>query len=306
MGGLISCCGQLQAKGEDCQQWIDKDKIKTEWDLQLKNAKPIKISTKPIVVISDVHLGNGDEKTDAFMGVKKLWMKAMNEFYFAKDFALIELGDIEDRWLFSFAEIIKAHEDVFKLRQKFYNKNRLYKVIGNHDDVYYDDAYVTKELEDWFPNIQIFESIMLNDQFFMMHGHQGTYDKEVSKCNAFCLANCWVPCLKCVNQDKKSYQTPSNNVDVYHALDKIANEWIAEKKVNTILGHTHHPVVHETETKGCVQKDNLYYFNTGCCINNDGSFTALEIYPEFIQLVRWNAKEGRVILETTRHFGKKI
>jgi UDP-2,3-diacylglucosamine pyrophosphatase LpxH len=305
MGGCFSYCGQVQADAEDWKQWVDKEKIKKEWDRQFQQAEHFQIN-KPLVVLSDMHLGNGDEKTDAFMGVKKTWMKAMTDFYLPENFVLLELGDIEDRWLFSFHDIIKAHSDVFLVRQKFFLKDRLIKLIGNHDDVYYDEETVSKELHPWFPNLRIFDSIRVNDQFFFLHGHQGTYERgTTSKCSACCLSCCWVPCLQCCNSQKKSYQTPSTNTEMYYALDKIAHEWITENKTNTILGHTHHPVVHETETKGCVKTDNLYYFNTGCCMNNDGSFTALEIYADRILLVRWKDSK-REVLETTWQLGKSL
>ena len=42
------------------------------------------------------------------------------------------------------------------------------------------------------------------------------------------------------------------------------------------------------------------YFNSGCCCNNDGDITGIEIDQDCIRLIKWHSKQGspaRLILE---------
>jgi hypothetical protein len=83
------------------------------------------------------------------------------------------------------------------------------------------------------------------------------------------------------------------NVFKRHRIERNYNKWIQEHKTALICGHTHrfkYP-----------RKNELPYFNSGCCIYPAG-ITAIEIEDGNIQMVVWRIKvNGEGVLQVKRY-----
>ena len=85
-----------------------------------------------IVFISDCHRGNGSWK-DNLAHNQNIYCSALR-YYLKNDFTYIEIGDGDELWLNSnLADIWDFNQEIFMLMDKFYLKNKLYMIYGNHD-----------------------------------------------------------------------------------------------------------------------------------------------------------------------------
>lgn len=107
--------------------------MKKKLDNIFNKSKKILIDdTSKIVIMSDCHRGAGDN-FDNFLKNKSIFEAALSHYY-RDGFTYIELGDGDDMWeVKDYNEIIASHLVIFKLLKKFYDKNRLIMIYGNHD-----------------------------------------------------------------------------------------------------------------------------------------------------------------------------
>src|SRR3989338_7695213 len=309
--GLINCCVHGEGTVDELSSNLNQDQIKKAFSQAMRSARVIAIpdDTK-LVIFSDIHKGNGDPHVDNFMTCKPIYLGALDH-YLAQGYHLVQLGDVEDTWIATIEEITQAHQDTYQSERRFHDAHRLIKIVGNHDDIWYDPQQVQTHLWPLLGEISVDESVVLHFEsgkiILLMHGHQGSYDPTRSRISKGCLSTCWTPCVSRLNQDQLSYQMPSQNHAIRNELDRIAREWIAENRVTTILGHTHHPVVHDDIrleiVPGVSRCDDPNYFNTGSCIFNDHSITGIEIANQKIRLITWRERdqqiEGPLVLDET-------
>lgn len=96
-------------------------------------AKRIIFSDKDkFILFSDCHRGDGSFADD-FANNGNIFYHALN-YYYKNDFHYIELGDGDELWenLF-FKDVFEANKYVYLLLQKFYLRNKLNVIYGNHD-----------------------------------------------------------------------------------------------------------------------------------------------------------------------------
>jgi UDP-2,3-diacylglucosamine pyrophosphatase LpxH len=170
---------------------------------------------------------------------------------------------------------------------------------------------------------------------FCTHGHQGDAVSDGNWFSKFFVSKIWAPLQSFL---KINPNTPAYDAQLKTEHNSIMYEWSAEQdNLFLITGHTHQPVfeslthierlyrqmlfaqnMKDESMVGSLQKEihlrkfqytNISpdylklkptYFNSGCCCNNDGDITGIEIDEDCIRLIKWQNKDGaaaRMILE---------
>lgn len=170
---------------------------------------------------------------------------------------------------------------------------------------------------------------------FCTHGHQGDAVSDGNWFSKFFVSKIWAPLQSFL---KINPNTPAYDAQLKTVHNSIMYEWSAEQEnLFLITGHTHQPVfeslthierlyrqllfaqnMKDESMIGSLQKDiqtrkfqftNISpdylslkptYFNSGCCCNNDGEITGIEIDEDCIRLIKWESAKGtpsRIILE---------
>ncbi len=225
-----------------------------------------------IVLMSDCHRGDGNWSDD-FSKNQNVYFGALTHYYY-NDYTYIELGDGDELWENKrLSEIKLEHRDVFWLLSKFYNKDRLKLIFGNHDIVKGNDMFVKDNLYSYFdePNkkyIPLFKNIKLHkglilrhavtkNKIFLIHGHQVDFiNYKMWRLTRFLVRYLWKPL------NFFGVNDPTRTAENYHkkqAIEKKLIEWSIEKKQMLIAGHTHRPMFPEVGDPP--------YFNDGSCVH---------------------------------------
>jgi UDP-2,3-diacylglucosamine pyrophosphatase LpxH len=239
-----------------------------------------------IVLMSDCHRGDGSQG-DSFYKNKNIYLTALNHYY-KRNYTYIEIGDGDELWENNnFSDILLIHKDVFLLLYKFYNKNRLYFIFGNHDIIKKDKKFVKNNLFPLFKNIKIHEGLILkhrvtHDKILLIHGHQGDFlNDKMWRLSKLLVRHLWRPLQSFGVTDPTS---TSANYDKKEVLKRRLAEWVTKENYMLIAGHTHKPVFPEIGEPP--------YFNDGCCVYPEG-ITAIEIKQGEIMLVKWSSKTNK-------------
>ena len=131
-------------------------------DKIFKNSKRLFMddSTK-LAIMSDCHRGSGDNY-DNFVKNQNLF-KAALQYYYAKGFTYVELGDGDDMWeVKDYENIIEVHLEAFKQLKKFNNSGRLIMIYGNHDMVKKSPAVLEQYFYKYYNTITKQEEPMLD------------------------------------------------------------------------------------------------------------------------------------------------
>ena len=257
-----------------------------------ENAKVIPFNNNSkIVLISDCHRGDGSWN-DSFAHNQTIFFAALG-YYYDRGYSYIELGDGDELWENKDMEtIIDMHSDVFWKMSKFYEECRFYTIYGNHDMVKKDKLFAQKKLNSYydedkkefvylFPDITIYESIILKDEsnqkeIFLVHGHQGDFlNDTIWKVTRFLVRYLWRPL------EALGVRDPTSTAKNYKKRGKVEErviDWANKKKQMIIIGHTHRPSFPDL--------GETLYFNTGSCIHPI-CITAIEINRGNISLVKW-------------------
>lgn len=255
-----------------------------------KSSKRITIDDKTkLVIMSDCHRGAGDNY-DNFVKNQNIFKSAL-QYYYAKGFTYIELGDGDDMWeVENYENIVEAHLDAFKQLKKFNNSGRLIMIYGNHDiekrspDIlekyfynYYDKT--TKRDEALLDGLIVYESLVLNyknHDIFLIHGHQVDFlNSTLWRFSRFLVRHVWRNLEHIGTKDPTS---AAKNYQVTKSTEKKLKKWSIINNKIIIAGHTHRAIF--------PQVGQGLYFNDGSCIHPNG-ITCLEIENESITLVRW-------------------
>jgi UDP-2,3-diacylglucosamine pyrophosphatase LpxH len=251
-------------------------------------------NSSKIVLMSDCHRGNGSWADD-FSSNQNLFFAALT-YYYEEDFTYIELGDGDELWKNNnYSDIIHTHSDVFWLLSKFYNRERLYFIFGNHDIEKKNIEFVKKNLYKYFDerekkesllfdNIKVHEGLILKhrftgDEIFLIHGHQVSIRNDrLWKMNRFLVRYFWGPLNLFGLNDPTS---PAKNYAKKAAVESKLIEWVKKEKHMLIAGHTHKPIFPDI--------NEAPYFNDGSCIH-PRCITGIEIEHGEIGLIKWSMK----------------
>jgi UDP-2,3-diacylglucosamine pyrophosphatase LpxH len=284
---------------------------KTRFNRAYKNAPrvPFDDSSK-FVLFSDCHRGD-NSFADDFANNRNIYFHALKNYY-NNGFTYCELGDGDELWEnIDFKSIFEAHKNVYELMQLFFNENRLYRILGNHDMVYKNQRFVEKNLYTYFdkvtgkdvplfPGGTFSEGVVLkhtetDQELFLIHGHQADFMNYVGwKFNRFMVRVLWRQLQVFGIGDPTS---PAKNFKELIKVERRTKKWIVENgNIFTITGHTHRPRFPEP--------GEIAYFNDGSCVH-PRCITGLEIENGSISLIKWQiatAEDGtlkviRVVLE---------
>ncbi|MBX3042397.1 MAG: metallophosphoesterase family protein [Candidatus Kapabacteria bacterium] len=183
------------------------------------------------VIFSDVHLGNGGYQDD-FKQNSELFKQILTRHYLPRNYKLILNGDIEELYKFKMSQITHAWGDVFNIFNEFRSKDRLIKIFGNHDFALHRHFFDEHSLN-------LFEGVRLEyngNTIFVYHGHQTTNFFE----DYFRLSSMFGRYIL----NPIGYKNMTLPIDDESKLttEKIAYNFSAEKKVISIIGHTHRPL----------------------------------------------------------------
>jgi len=244
------------------------------------------------IIFSDCHRGDSSF-ADEFANNRNIYSHALKHYY-EHGYTYCELGDGDELWENrEFKSILEAHKNVFNLLTKFFNEDRLFRLIGNHDMVYRNPRFVEKNLYTYFnkvtgkddplfPNITFSEGLILEhkktqQEIFMLHGHQADWmNYHGWRFNRFLVRILWRPLQVFGIGDPTS---PARNYKELIKVEKRFKRWIISKKnLFTIIGHTHRPRFPEP--------GEIALFNDGSCVH-PRSITGLEIQKGEISLIKW-------------------
>ncbi|HET7360987.1 MAG TPA: serine/threonine protein phosphatase [Salinimicrobium sp.] len=275
-----------------------------------ENARRIPFTDESkFIIFSDCHRGN-NSFADDFANNRNSYYHAMSHYY-RNGFTYCELGDGDELWEnLKFESIFEAHKNVFELLQLFFEEDRFYRILGNHDMAFRDKKYVEKHLFSYtdevnekekplFPGITFTEAIVLEheitkQEIFMIHGHQADWTHYYMwKFNRFMVRVLWRQLQIFGIGDPTS---PARNNRELNKIERRTKKWIVESNLFTITGHTHRPRFPKPEE--------IPYFNDGSCVH-PRAITGLEIENGEISLVKWEIattedgtlKAIRIVLE---------
>jgi len=273
----------------------------SKMDKIFRSAKVIKFDTSSkFVIMSDCHRGDGS-LGDNFFKNQDIYFHAL-KYYYKNNYTYIELGDGDELWeCKKIDDIMETYSNVFWLMSKFYKKQKLYLLYGNHDRVKADKKYVKKNFCSFFDerkdkeislfkDIEFHEALVLRDTYdnkiLLIHGHQYEFvNDKLWKMTRFFVRYLWRSVEMYGISDPTS---TAKNYKKKKVIEKKFIDWIRKRKVMVIAGHTHRPMF--------AQVGETPYFNDGSCVH-PRCIIAIEISGGNIQLVKWciNANEQGIL-----------
>ena len=253
-----------------------------------------------IVFFSDCHRGDGSG-ADNFAKNQNIYFHALN-YYYENGFTYFELGDGEELWENrNLSDIVETYKNIYRMFSKFYNKNRLHILYGNHDIEKrnpkkaraFDAAFCSREdsMLPLCPGIKFYEALVLKhiesqSEILLVHGHQADFfNYYLWRLSRFLVRYLWRP-LELIGV--KDPTSAAKNSKRRSAIERKLMDWAKKRKHMLIAGHTHRPFF--------PSPDEPTYFNDGCCVH-PRSITCIEIQCGEIMLVKWAyyvSKEGIV------------
>ena len=206
------------------------------WALHLKNlyeeASVREISSEDkLVIFSDLHMGNGS-KRDVFKKNAALFLKILKQVYLKNDFHLILNGDVEELHKFHLHRILNSWHGVYDLFDQFRKRDRLTKIIGNHDRL-----LMAEQNYPFADQLMNAIRLQLNDiPFFLFHSDQASdFYIKYNHFSGFLLRYIANPL----------YIHPTSVA--YHSMrrflvEKRVYDFSRMHKIISIIGHTHRPL----------------------------------------------------------------
>jgi UDP-2,3-diacylglucosamine pyrophosphatase LpxH len=179
------------------------------------------------LIISDLHMGTGKQDDLARNG--DLLISLLEHYYFARGWYLILNGDIEELQRHSLDHIRERWGGLFRVFSLFAGQNRLYKLIGNHDE----GLLLMKNY--FYPLYNVIRIDTGIVPVYVYHGHQvskiyANYNKLVG------IAIRYV--LKPFGIKNTSGQSPYRRF----YIEKAAYGFSRDNHCISIIGHTHRPL----------------------------------------------------------------
>ncbi len=281
-----------------------------------------------LILFSDLHKGQRDGADD-FEQCEPVYLAAL-DYYWQQEFELFLLGDIEELWECLPRRVIKAYGNVLNVERRFAeaeNPPRYLRLVGNHDDLWYNPDAVAKHLHGFLNGLPVLEGVRLEirdqgqnlGELFLVHGHQGTlFSDRLREFSKWFIRFIWRPIQRFF---RFKSVTPSNDFKLKEEHEKAMYAWAAEGRGRVLIaGHTHHPVwagegyqqalERKTQTAAVdpeaerpwaqaqiggridLPGEKPCYFNTGCCCFSDSTITGIEIEGTEMRLVRWKNSPG--------------
>ncbi|RZL12717.1 MAG: metallophosphoesterase [Pedobacter sp.] len=220
------------------------------------------------IIFSDQHKG-ARNYADDFILSEQNYLEAL-KWYNEEGFFFISLGDSEELWENTLAEVKKHNTKTFEAESTFLKRGSYYKVFGNHDLYWDNDPLAGINLESIYgEKVKIYEGAVLRTiidgkqlDLLLTHGHQGDMQSDGNWFSKWFVSTIWAPL--------QSFLRINPNTPAYdNALKSIHNqmmyEWSTEQeKLMLITGHTHQPVF-----RSLTYLERLYHSLEQAKLNND-------------------------------------
>jgi predicted phosphodiesterase len=182
-----------------------------------------------IVVISDMHLGDGSANDD-FRDNGELVASFLERYYLPRGSTLILNGDIEDLQKFPYARIRSAWKGMFTIFDRFAREGRLYKVYGNHDNDLLEQTRYPYPLH---AGVRLERG---GRDLYVFHGHQasGFFVKHNEISGAVIRYG-----LHTLGIRNRSTPLDSNR---RYGVERRIYEFSRSSGVVSVIGHTHRPL----------------------------------------------------------------
>lgn len=210
--------------------------IKEALERAFQKAKRIEVNLKEgkFIIFSDQHIGDGKKGSDDFQRNRDIYYTALKHYY-DNGFTLISVGDTEELWECDIDKILEFNKSIYEMEEFFFKEKRLIRIFGNHDRFWSIKSF--REKNYIFGNIDIVESILINEKIFIAHGHQGELASDILwPLSRWIVRNIWKPFQRLTGIPSNS---PAQNWKVRDEREEAYYEWAKEKKVIFIAGHTH-------------------------------------------------------------------
>ncbi len=198
------------------------------------------------IILSDQHKGTRNDSDD-FAPCETNYLAAL-QYYYDHDFYFINLGDCEELWK-NRAEAVMTHNDAcFAAEKKFMEKDRYYRIFGNHDLLWQYRLQQTVFLRPVFgKKLKVYEGLILRTtnnntafSFFLTHGHQGDQRSDGNNLSIWVVANIWTPIQRYLHLN---INTPATSFELTNKHNIMMYDWSAtQNNLIFISGHTHKPV----------------------------------------------------------------
>lgn len=203
-----------------------------------------------LILLSDLHKG-GWNSIDDFKKCEPTYLAALDH-YWQQGFEIWLLGDMEELWKNRPKPVIAAYHDVLN-RERAYaeapSPPRYLRLVGNHDDRWYNEAQVCKYLGSFLAGKPVLEAVRLAvldqgeklGEILFVHGHQGTLASEkFAGASALIIRYLWRP-LQLVF--KLQTPTPSTDPKLRQKHELAMYDYAVNRPgLVLVAGHTHHPV----------------------------------------------------------------
>jgi UDP-2,3-diacylglucosamine pyrophosphatase LpxH len=205
-------------------------KLLSDGDLNSKGVLDISNGGK-ILIISDLHMGSGT-RDDLSINNGEMLVCMLEEYYFKNGWILVLNGDIEELQRYSLDLIREKWAGLYKVFNLFERENRLYKIIGNHDEQLLLKRYSSYS----YPLYTVLKIETGTVPAYVFHGHQlssiySNFNKLIGICIRYILKPFGI----------KNILDARNPYKRFH----IESEAYAFSKKNhclSIIGHTHRPL----------------------------------------------------------------
>lgn len=222
------------------------------------------IDQDKLIILSDLHKGIRDGADDFRMSERAY--NAALAYYYYKGYTLVSLGDVEELWENRPQSVLKEYAHTLELEGRFHEDGRLWRVWGNHDDIWRYPSQVSKHLQPTYSDSK--KTVLLRDAFLLkvvkdgeplgrlllLHGQQGTLDSErFPTISRFFVRNVWRP-IQRLTRISTNTPAPSKDWKLRQSHNIAMYRW-SERQDELVLiaGHTHRPVfqslIHEAKVK---------------------------------------------------------
>jgi predicted phosphodiesterase len=207
---------------------------------------PFDLATARFIIFSDQHKGCRD-LADDFRLAEKNYGAAL-DYYFNNAFRYINLGDGEELWKNTPANVVKRNKVILEAEARFQKQKRFYRVYGNHDLEWKYPFQQRLFLRPMFgKKLKVYQGLELQTHYrdktwsvFLTHGHQGDKRSDGNRFSMWVVAAIWTPIQRFL---EVSINTTSNSFELVDAHNIIMYEWSATRQqLIFISGHTHKPV----------------------------------------------------------------
>ena len=181
-----------------------------------------------VLIMSDLHMGSG--RRDDFADNGELVISILHDYYFKNGWHLILNGDIEELQRYSLDRIRERWKSLYEVLNLFAAENRLYKIVGNHDE----ELFLYKNYP--YPLYAVVRIDTGVVPAYVYHGHQSSrvflkYNKLLGIGIRFFLKPFGI---KNISSSRSSYRRFS--------VEKAAYKFSIENSCLSIIGHTHRPL----------------------------------------------------------------